>query len=86
MSIVLYDRSLPEYPALGTAVFPLGERAHSEREPSMGHRVDATFGERAVLLGYDVHLITEPKPSLRLQCTGRPCRGTLRRAIPLPTM
>jgi hypothetical protein len=50
--VVLYDRSLPGYPALGTTVVPLGERDYRDREPPMGQRVDATFGERAVLLGY----------------------------------
>ena len=54
MSVVLYDRSQPGYPALGTTVVPLGEREYSYREPPMERRVGAMFGERAVLLGYDM--------------------------------
>ena len=67
MSIVLYDRSLPGYPALGTAVVPLGEREYSDQEPPMEQPVGATFGERVILLGYDLSLPAgQAKTSLRL--------------------
>jgi hypothetical protein len=67
MSVVLYDRSQPGYPALGTAVVPLVEPRLSDREPPMGQRVGASFGERAVLLGYDLLLPSAGKDDLSLR-------------------
>jgi hypothetical protein len=68
ISVVLYDRSLPGYPALGTTVIPVGERAISHQEPLMGKRVGATFGDRAVLLGYTLKppVPEQEEPMLRL--------------------
>jgi hypothetical protein len=54
MSIVLYDRSQPGYPALGTTVVPLVEREPRFQFPSLQHRVGATFGGQLALLGYDL--------------------------------
>jgi hypothetical protein len=67
MSVVLYDRSQPGYPALGTAVVPLAELKLSNTEPPMGQRVEAAFGERAILLGYDLSLASAGQDDLWLR-------------------
>jgi hypothetical protein len=66
MSVVLYDRSQPRYPALGTTVVPLGTWKHSHEVPQMGGQVGATFGERNVLLGYDLQQPVAGQDTLRL--------------------
>jgi hypothetical protein len=54
MSVVLYDRSQPGYPALGTTVVPLVERERRFEVPPVQHPVGATFGDQYALLGYDL--------------------------------
>jgi hypothetical protein len=66
MSVVLYDRSQPGYPALGTTVVPLGSREYHYEAPQMGRRVGAAFGGRNVLLGYDVQQPVAGQDALRL--------------------
>jgi hypothetical protein len=64
VSVVLYDRSLPGFPAAGTAVLPvrtpLGARERRFRVPDVQFPVDATLGEGISLLGVDL----EQEPSL----------------------
>ncbi len=86
MSVVLYDRSQPGYPALGTAVVPLGERKFADIEPAMGQRVEATFGERAVLLGYDLLPLSagQETMSLRLDLYWRALPWDVERGNPPP--
>ncbi|MBN1936426.1 MAG: hypothetical protein JW934_17300 [Anaerolineae bacterium] len=57
--VVLYDRAQPDFPALGSVVIPLIERAHQFTVPSMQHPVDTLFGERVGLLGYDLEQTPE---------------------------
>jgi hypothetical protein len=60
ISVILYDRSQPSYPALGTTVVPLESRGRDSLPPVMDRRIGATFGQRAILLGYDLQ---PPSPS-----------------------
>jgi hypothetical protein len=53
LSVTLYDRSLPGFPAAGSAIVPLVEREHSYEAPPLAHEVGARFGG-ATLLGYDL--------------------------------
>jgi hypothetical protein len=71
LSVVLYDRSQPGFPAVGSTVVPVGERAHRYVEPSIDHRVDAEFGDQLELLGYDLE---QHAGSLRLQLYWRSLR------------
>ena len=52
--VVLYDRSLPDFPAAGSAVVPLAEREHRYSAPEMEHTVGAVFGDQIALLGVDL--------------------------------
>jgi hypothetical protein len=54
MSVVLYDRSQPGYPAVGTAIVPLGARARRFEPPVVEYAVGAVLGDRITLLGYDL--------------------------------
>jgi hypothetical protein len=54
LSIVLYDRAQPGFPAAGKAIVPLVEREHNFEVPTTEHVVVATFGDRMKLLGYDL--------------------------------
>jgi hypothetical protein len=54
MSIVLYDRSQPGYPAAGTAIVPLGARGRRFEAPAIQHPVGAVLGNQITLLGYDL--------------------------------
>jgi hypothetical protein len=54
MSVVLYDRSQPGFPAAGSAVVPLGARERRFEPPSVQHPVGAVLGGQIVLLGYDL--------------------------------
>ena len=54
MSVVLYDRSLPGYPAAGTAIVPLGARERRFEAPVVQYPVGAVFGEQIALLGVDL--------------------------------
>jgi hypothetical protein len=54
LSVVLYDRAQPEFPAAGSAVLPLAEREHNYQVPDAEHRVEASFGDQIELLGYDL--------------------------------
>jgi hypothetical protein len=88
MSVVLYDRSQPGYPALGTAVVPLGGREHRYEAPQMGRRAGTAFGGRNVLLGYDVQQPVAGQDALRLNLYWQAvpwdaAQGTARRN-PLP--
>jgi hypothetical protein len=53
LRVVLYDRSQPGYPAAGSTVLPLVERAHSYAVPAMEVPVGAVYGDQIELLGYD---------------------------------
>ena len=54
LRVVLYDRSQPGYPAAGSAVLPLVERAHSYEVSAMEVPLAAVYGDQIELLGYDV--------------------------------
>jgi hypothetical protein len=54
LSIVLYDRSQPGFPAAGTTIVSLLEREHRYDVPEMERRVEAKLGEQVKLLGYDL--------------------------------
>jgi hypothetical protein len=54
MSVVLYDRSQPGYPAAGTAIVPLGTRERRFEAPSIQHPIGAVLGNQIMLLGYDL--------------------------------
>jgi hypothetical protein len=54
MSVVLYDRSQPGYPAAGTAIVPLGTRVRRFDPPEVQFAVSAVLGEQIVLLGADL--------------------------------
>jgi hypothetical protein len=53
LSVVLYDRSRPGLPAIGSAVISLVEREHAYEAPPVEHPVGAMFGSTE-LLGYDL--------------------------------
>jgi hypothetical protein len=63
VGVVLYDRSQPDYPSLGSAIVPLEERARRYEIVPMARQIDATFGDQLRLLGYD---LGRDKGSLRL--------------------
>jgi hypothetical protein len=54
MSVVLYDRSQPGYPAAGTAIVPLSARERRFEPPESEHGVGAVLGEQINLLGFDL--------------------------------
>jgi hypothetical protein len=64
LSIVLYDRARPGFPAAGRTVVPLVEREHIFQVPDVEHVVKAAFGDQIELLGYDL-----TQTSSRLQVT-----------------
>jgi hypothetical protein len=67
-------------------VVPLGARAHNYQVPVVEHPVRASFGDRAMLLGYDLKRTPpEREPAslhLSLHWQALPVTGT--RGIPLP--
>jgi hypothetical protein len=63
ISVGLYDRSKPGFPAAGSTIVPLVERERRYEEPRVKHRVGATFGDQIQLLGYD---LIQDASSLRL--------------------
>ena len=54
LSVVLYDRSQPDFPAAGSVIVPLREREHQYQTPAMERQLKAMFGQDIELLGYDV--------------------------------
>jgi hypothetical protein len=54
LSVVLYDRSQPGFPAAGSILVPLAERDHRYDAPVMGHELGAEFGDQLRCLGYDL--------------------------------
>jgi hypothetical protein len=54
MSVVLYDRSQPGYPAAGAAIVPLGACERRFEAPAVQVPVGALFGNQITLLGFDL--------------------------------
>ena len=54
MSVVLYDRSQPGFPAAGTAIVSLGTRERRFTQPVVQHAVGAVLGDQIRLLGFDL--------------------------------
>ena len=66
LRVVLYDRSQPGYPAAGSVVVPLVERAHNYELPAMEVPVGAIYGDRIELLGYDFEPYRDEQVSIVL--------------------
>jgi hypothetical protein len=54
MSVVLYDKSQPGFPAAGTAIVPLGVRERRFAQPDVQYAVGAVLGGQIRLLGFDL--------------------------------
>jgi hypothetical protein len=66
LRVVLYDRSQPGYPAAGSVVLPLVERAHSYEVPAMEVPLGAVYGDQIELLGYDMEPYRDEQQSVVL--------------------
>ncbi len=66
LRVVLYDRSQPGYPAAGSVVLPLVERAHSYEVPAIEVPLGAVYGDQIELLGYDFEPYRDEQQSLVL--------------------
>jgi hypothetical protein len=72
MSVVLYDRSLPGYPAAGTAIVPLRAQERQFAAPPFQIAVNAVLGGEIRLLGADLaQAVTELRLTLHWQAGER---------------